>query len=166
VWPFISRQLEGIVPHLAAVEGFDNVRPGRNVQVTPYGTAAAASLLDNSRADCDAVRDAGAGAEAKIVWRDRVTFDMTANPDFSQVETDDPQVTINQRYEVFFPEKRPFFLENAALFQTPETLFFSRRIVSPRWKSRRSVNEGAASTMHPRRAWRRLLVRQQMHSRG
>jgi hypothetical protein len=104
--------------------------------VIPYGAATAASLLDTPRTDYHAVRDARAGADAKVVWRDRVTFDVTANPDFSQVETDDPQVTINQRYEVFFPEKRPFFLENAALFQTHETLFFSRRIVSPRWGAR------------------------------
>jgi hypothetical protein len=58
------------------------------------------------------------------------------------VETDDPQVTINQRYEVYFPEKRPFFLENAATFQTPETLFFSRRIVSPRWGTRLTGKAG------------------------
>ena len=56
-----------------------------------------------------------------------MTLDLTANPDFSHVEMDDPQVTINQRYEVYFPEKRPFFLENAGTFQTPERLFFSRR---------------------------------------
>src|SRR4029453_2582419 len=64
------------------------------------------------------------------------TFDFTANPDFSQVESDEPQVTINQRFEVFFPEKRPFFLENADYFQTPITLFFSRRIRDPQVGSR------------------------------
>src|SRR6266487_3914902 len=48
-----------------------------------------------------------------------------------QVETDDPQVTVNERFEVFFPEKRPFFLENAGYFQTPINLLFSRRIVDP-----------------------------------
>jgi len=47
------------------------------------------------------------------------------------VESDEPQVTINERFEVFFPEKRPFFIENAGYFQTPVNLFFSRRITDP-----------------------------------
>jgi len=58
------------------------------------------------------------------------------NPDFSQVESDEPQVTINQRFEVFFPEKRPFFLENAGYFQTPIDLFFSRRVADPQFGGR------------------------------
>jgi len=66
--------------------------------------------------------------------------------DFSQVESDDPQVTINQRYEVYFPEKRPFFIENAGFFETPinaagffepaVSLFFTRRIVEPQFGAR------------------------------
>jgi uncharacterized protein DUF5916 len=67
------------------------------------------------------------------VLHDALTLDMTLNPDFSQVESDQPQVTVNQRFEVFFPEKRPFFLENAGFFQTPLNLFFSRRIAEPQF---------------------------------
>jgi hypothetical protein len=52
------------------------------------------------------------------------------------VESDEPQVTVNQRFEVFFPEKRPFFMEKASLFNTPEQLFFSRRIVDPQFGAR------------------------------
>jgi hypothetical protein len=52
------------------------------------------------------------------------------------VESDEPQVTVNQRYEVYFPEKRPFFMENAGYFKTPEMLFFSRRIGEPRFGAR------------------------------
>ena len=62
-----------------------------------------------------------------------LTLDATVNPDFSQVESDEPQVTANQRYEVFFPEKRPFFLENSDYFDTPETLLFTRRIIDPQY---------------------------------
>jgi hypothetical protein len=57
--------------------------------------------------------------DAKVVVRDAFTLDLALNPDFSQVESDEPQVTINQRFEVFFPERRPFFLENATYFETP-----------------------------------------------
>src|SRR5256885_16339497 len=65
------------------------------------------------------------------VIRDALTLDATLNPDFSQVESDEPQVTINERFETFFPEKRPFFIENAGYFQTPVNLLFSRRIADP-----------------------------------
>ena len=63
--------------------------------------------------------------------RDAFALDLALNPDFSQVESDEPQVTINQRFEVYFPERRPFFLENAGFFQTPTILFFSRRVADP-----------------------------------
>ena len=73
------------------------------------------------------------GVDAKAVIKDALTLDMTFNPDFSQVESDEPQVTVNQRYEVFFPEKRPFFMENASYFLLPQQLFFSRRIIDPQF---------------------------------
>src|SRR6185295_10847116 len=75
--------------------------------------------------------DRRAGLDSKVVLRDALTLDVTANPDFSQVESDDPQVTVNKRFEVLFPEKRPFFLENSTFFDTPERLVFSRRIIDP-----------------------------------
>jgi len=70
------------------------------------------------------------------VVKDSLSFDVTLNPDFSQVESDDPQVTVNQRFAVFFPEKRPFFIENAGFFATPIDLFFSRQIAHPQFGSR------------------------------
>jgi hypothetical protein len=58
---------------------------------------------------------------------------MALNPDFSEIGTDDPKVQVNQRYEVIFPEWRPFFIENASIFSTPEQVFFSCRIVNPQF---------------------------------
>ena len=69
--------------------------------------------------------------DAKFVIHDHFTVDATANPDFSQVESEDPQITVNQRYAVYFPEKRPFFLENEDFFRTPMDLFFTRSIGDP-----------------------------------
>ena len=83
-----------------------------------------------------AENEARAGLDAKVVLKDAFTLDVTLNPDFSQVESDEPQVTVNQRYEVYFPEKRPFFMENAGFFITPERLLFSRRIVDPLFGAR------------------------------
>jgi hypothetical protein len=72
------------------------------------------------------------GVDLKAVLRQSLVLDATVNPDFSQVESDEPQVTVNRRFEVFFPEKRPFFIENASYFETPIRLLFTRRVVDPR----------------------------------
>ena len=130
-WPGITRRISGFSPQFGTLDGVEGVSPGRNVQFIPYGTFAGARLLDEGTALRSRQTDGRAGVDAKVVLRDKVTVDATLNPDFSQVESDEPQVTINQRFEVFFPEKRPFFLENSDYFNTPITLFFSRRIRDP-----------------------------------
>jgi hypothetical protein len=130
-WPHLTKRVQGFVPQFGAIHGLRDVSPGRNIDVRPYGVFARARVLQD---DADAFRtddERRVGVDAKIVIRNALTLDGTLNPDFSQVESDDPQVTVNERFEVFFPEKRPFFVENAAFFQTPINLFFSRRIVDP-----------------------------------
>jgi len=79
------------------------------------------------------------------VIHDHFVLDMTANPDFSQVESEDPQITVNQRFEVYFPEKRPFFLENEDYFRTPFDLFFTRNIQDPSAGIRLTGKEGPYS---------------------
>ena len=130
-WPAMTRRISSFTNQFADLRGLQGVSAGRNIQLIPYGTFTGARFLDRSAAAYDTEKDGRAGVDAKIVARDSLTFDFTLNPDFSQVESDEPQVTVNQRFEVFFPEKRPFFLENSGYFQTPVTLFFSRRIRDP-----------------------------------
>jgi len=130
-WPGISRSKTSFTGQFADLRGLQDVSPGRNIQLIPYGTFTGARFLDRENAAYDSETDGRAGIDAKIVARDSMAIDFTLNPDFSQVESDEPQVTVNQRFEVFFPEKRPFFLENAGYFETPVNLFFSRRIVDP-----------------------------------
>jgi hypothetical protein len=60
-----------------------------------------------------------------------ISLDATVNPDFSQVETDATQVTVNERFALFYPEKRPFFLEGIELFATPNQLVYTRQIGDP-----------------------------------
>jgi hypothetical protein len=133
-WPGITNTIGGFAAQFADASGISGVSPGRNIQLIPYGTFTGARFLDDEAFQKKA--DGRAGLDAKIVAHDAITFDLTANPDFSQVESDEPQVTINQRFEVFFPERRPFFLENAGYFQTPINLFFSRRIGDPQLGAR------------------------------
>jgi Domain of unknown function (DUF5916) len=130
-WPGITNRINGFSSQFGDLEGVKGASPGRNVQLIPYGTFAGARLLDEAADARSTQTDVRAGIDAKLVLKDKISVDATVNPDFSQVESDEPQVTINQRFEVFFPEKRPFFLENADYFQTPITLFFSRRIRDP-----------------------------------
>ena len=143
-WPHISINQVGRLGQAAAATGLAGISPGRNIQLIPYGLLNSFHSVDDrgpfspcaaSPAGCAAYqnRDIGGtfGVDGKIIFKDSLVLDLTANPDFSQVESDSPQVTVNQRYEVYFPEKRPFFIENADYFRTPIDLFFTRRIVNP-----------------------------------
>ena len=60
-----------------------------------------------------------------------MTLDATVKPDFSQVESDASLVTVNERFALFFAEKRPFFLEGIELFNTPNQLVYTRQIATP-----------------------------------
>src|SRR5688500_8341110 len=141
-WPGITRRISGFASQMAQATGIEGVSPGRNIQLIPYGSFAAARFLNRDTARIEKDREPRAGMDAKVVLRDAVTVDFTVNPDFSQVESDNPQVTANQRFEVFFPERRPFFIENAGYFQTPFTLFFSRRLRDPQFGTRASGKIG------------------------
>jgi len=138
-WPYVTQRVEGLTQQFAPVNGLENVSPGRNIQFIPYGLLASDHFLNQPFGGPPAFSDQfehRAGLDAKFVLKDSLTFDVTLNPDFSQVESDDPQVTLNQRFAVFFPEKRPFFIENAGFFTTPINLFFSRQIADPQFGSR------------------------------
>jgi len=139
-WPYITRRLlPSWTGQLGHLEGLKNVSPGHNLQFIPYGMFSNSRFLDVPVIGIPGIRtqnDGRVGLDAKAVLKDAFTVDVALNPDFSQVESDEPQVTVNQRYEVYFPEKRPLFIENAAFFKTPAQLFFSRRIIDPEFGAR------------------------------
>src|SRR6266699_507606 len=151
-WPYVTQRVAGLTQQFAPVRGIENVSPGRNIQLIPYGILASDHFLNQpfpvnppGTTPPPAFKDQfehRAGLDAKFVLKDSLSFDVTLNPDFSQVESDDPQVTINQRFAVFFPEKRPFFIENAGFFATPINLFFSRQIASPQFGGRMTGKVG------------------------
>ncbi|HXH07771.1 MAG TPA: DUF5916 domain-containing protein [Vicinamibacterales bacterium] len=144
-WPYMTRRIAGFTQQLATLQGIADVSPGRNIQFIPYAAFAGARFLREQPPAFETDRDGRAGLDAKVVLRDAFALDLALNPDFSQVESDEPQVTINQRFEVFFPEKRPFFIENAGYFQTPIALFFSRRIADPQLGVRLTGKRGGWS---------------------
>jgi len=144
-WPRISNRIQGRFNQAATATGLD-LTPARNIQLIPYG------LLRGFR-DIDARDPANpffnsrtlqpeVGLDAKFILHDSFVLDATLNPDFSQVESDQPQITVNQRFEVFFPEKRPFFLENSNYFISPINMVFTRRIAHPEFGLRLTGKSG------------------------
>ncbi len=134
-WPHISYKIEGRLGQAATLQGLEGISPGRDVELIPYSLMRGFRALDTRDYTNPYFQKATAqgqpGMDVKFVFRDHFTVDMTANPDFSQVESEDPQITVDQRYAVYFPEKRPFFLENEDFFRTPMDLFFTRSIGDP-----------------------------------
>lgn len=129
-WAPVPRQFPHASPAYAGVLIFDEPlpNPGINLSIIPY-------LLGGYHHDREAGSNAGyrhnAGIDAKIGFSTSTNLDLTYNPDFAQVEVDQQQMNVD-RFELFFPEKRQFFLENQDLFteygEHDVTPFFSRRI--------------------------------------
>ena len=149
-WPHVSYKMEGRLGQAATLYGLEGISPGRSVELIPYGVMRgfrALDTLNNTGTPFfqQATAQGQPGLDAKFVIHDHFVVDMTANPDFSQVESEDPQITVNQRFQVYFPEKRPFFLENEDYFRTPIDLFFTRNIEDPSAGIRLTGKEGPYS---------------------
>ncbi len=126
-WAPLSRQLDlNRVSEAGTVEGIVPP-PQRNLQFTPYALAKArrGGEIDGTETDTEF------GFDIKYSITPSLTLDATYNTDFAQVEADHRQINLD-RFNLFFPEKRPFFLENAGQFTVGNgeevELFFSRRI--------------------------------------
>jgi hypothetical protein len=133
-WPAYSQLVDGRLNQAAVLTGVRDVSPGRNIQIVPYAFVRSFDVLDPNLPGgpgFDEDTEEEIGLDAKVVLRDSFVLDLTFNPDFSQVESDQPQVTVNERFEVNYPERRPFFLENADYFATETPLLVTRRIVDP-----------------------------------
>ena len=155
-WPRISANVSGELSqegtlHLGALAG---VTGSHNIQLTPYALGqnehTLESLDPNNPFFSTRNAEATAGGEIKAVLKDSIVLDATINPDFSDVESDQPQFTVNQRYPVYFPELRPFFLENASYFATPLTLLYTRNIIRPRARRAHHRQARPHQRRHPR----------------
>jgi hypothetical protein len=144
-WPAYSIAIEGRLNQTALLTGIRDVSPGNNYQIIPFIFARDAEALDLgaiSGPKFGGNTEQDVGIDAKFVFNDSMVLDLTLNPDFSQVESDQPQVTVNERFEVQFPERRPFFVENADFFATDSNLVFTRRIVDPEGGARFTGRQG------------------------
>jgi len=124
--------------HEAKLEGLTGLPGGGHVVLAPYGTVkrSAAPRDDLGTPLEDGPVRWDGGVDAKWTPNAHTAIDATLNPDFSQVESDVPQIATNQRFALFYPEKRPFFLEGLDLFSTPIQAVYTRTVTSPRWGAR------------------------------
>jgi hypothetical protein len=129
-WTPVFRASASFLIQAGRLTGLTGLKRGLVLDLTPEFT---------SRVDGDSVPPSGydyrgtpeLGGTVRWGITQNLTLTGTVNPDFSQVEADVGQVTVNERFALFFPEKRPFFLEGLEQFDTPNRLIYTRQIVAP-----------------------------------
>jgi hypothetical protein len=127
-----------MVCHALPIEGLDNLPAGGHLIVAPYGTLTQTGEPRDGPGTALRNKPIGGNGGIDVKWTPSAStaLDGAINPDFSQVESDVGQISINKQFAVFYPEKRPFFLEGTDLFQTPFQAVYTRTITSPRWGAR------------------------------
>jgi hypothetical protein len=117
--------------------GLDGLPGGGHVVAAPYVTAAGdQSTPDGPGTPLNDRFHSQIGADVKWTPNADNAIDLTAKPDFSQVESDTAQISANERFALSYPEKRPFFLEGVELLQTSIRAVYTRTITAPDWGAR------------------------------
>jgi hypothetical protein len=129
------------------VTGFEGIEPGRNLELDPTLTGQRTDRTDERSGFpegpiVDGKERGDLGLTARWGITPNLTLSGAVNPDFSQVEADAVELDVNTQFALFFPEKRPFFLEAADFFQTPFTAVYTRTVADPRWGAKLTGKEG------------------------
>lgn len=131
-WAPITSNTANKLTQAGKLTGLRNIDAGLFMEINPVLTGKRLGAYDD---DLDSfVRedpDGDFGLNLTYGLTSNLTLDATYNPDFSQVEADAGQIAVNERFALFFPEKRPFFLEGTEIFSLPKNLVYTRSIVNP-----------------------------------
>src|SRR6476620_289952 len=129
-WAPAVRANANFLAQSGTLQDLHDLKRGLVLEATPTVTAHAdrAPDIGNGR---DYRQKADLGGDIRWGIRQNLTLNGTINPDFSQVEADVGQVLLNERFALFYPEKRPFFLDGLELFDAPNQLIYTRRIEAP-----------------------------------
>lgn len=142
----IPRGANCYVCNMEEVTGFRNLPDAANLTLAPYATAEASDanspVVDRMGTESEGV---DVGVDVKWTPNPRTVIDVTVNPDFSQVEADAPEIAVNERFAIFYPEKRPFFLEGVDMLDTPIEAVYTRRITAPTMGIRATGRTGSTS---------------------
>ncbi|MCX6544153.1 MAG: DUF5916 domain-containing protein [Acidobacteria bacterium] len=125
-----AKRVASFLAQAGTMEGLHDLQRGVVTEIQPFVTASSNAALNGAGQFVRDRTDISPGANLRLGFTN-LSVDATVNPDFSQVESDASQVTVNERFALFFAEKRPFFLEGIELFATPNQLVYSRQIVDP-----------------------------------
>ena len=134
-WAPISRDNDCFFCQAATMSGMSGVNQGKNLEVLPYVLASQSSELsgaDDATFDWlndDPAGEAGFGVKYGVTPNH--TLDFSYNPDFSQIESDATQIDANRTFALFYPEKRPFFLEGLDMFDSNMDIVYTRSINDP-----------------------------------
>ncbi len=145
-WAPISQDRSNRLAQAGRLVGLEGLDRGLFLEVNPVVTGRLVGQYDEDRAAFvrgHARPDFGLNATYGVT--SNLTLDATYNPDFSQVEADAGQVAVNERFALFFPEKRPFFLEGTEIFDMPTRLVYTRRIGNPIGGAKLTGKVGATS---------------------
>lgn len=129
------------------VSGFAGITPGRDVELDPTLTAQQTSLrpefpdggLDGGDTDIDV------GLTGRWGITPNLQLNAAINPDFSQIEADSVQLDINTQFALFYPEKRPFFLEGIDFFEGPLQTIYTRSVADPAWGAKATGRIGKST---------------------
>jgi hypothetical protein len=140
----LPRDVSCFICNSNLLTGLEHLPHGAHWVAAPYLSAAQNAApggglgtpLENENADADI------GVDFKWTPTADTVIDATINPDFSQIESDVAQISANERFALFFPEKRPFFLEASDLLQTPIQAAYTRTVTSPRGGLRATGRHG------------------------
>jgi len=140
---YLPRDASGFVSHFPVLYGIKNIQPPKRIEITPYITSNYSSLPSEKENPFIKGKNTtfNVGTDLKIGLGNNLTLDATINPDFGQVEVDPSQLNLSD-FEIFYHEKRPFFIEGANIFSfgrggptshfnfgaMPPRFFYSRRI--------------------------------------
>ncbi|GAC1409539.1 MAG: DUF5916 domain-containing protein [Gemmatimonadaceae bacterium] len=129
-WAPAVRANANFLAQSGSLDGLHDLHRGLVLEATPTLTAHAdrSPTFSNGR---DYQRKEELGGDLRWGIRQNLSLNATIKPDFSQVEADVGQVLLNERFALFYPEKRPFFLDGLELFDTPNQLIYTRQIVAP-----------------------------------
>jgi hypothetical protein len=128
--------------------GLAGLPSGGHLVLAPYANGSQSAHPRDDMTGAELVNGdvkAEVGLDVKWTPGANTAIDATLNPDFSQVESDVAQIGANERFALFFPEKRPFFLEGVDLFSTPIQAVYTRTITSPRFGLRGTGKVGGAA---------------------
>jgi hypothetical protein len=144
-WMPMARDASGTLNQEGHITGLEGISTERTIELIPSFTVSEAGKRVRTLSRADArrlgVTDPGKfsnqpvgfdpGLTAKFGINPNTTLDLAINPDFAQVEADATVNTANQRFPIFFEEKRPFFLEGIEIFRTPIAAVHTRTIIDP-----------------------------------